>query len=374
MEAGVNIVAELQSAKKLSSAVMISKNPYVPMPSLNLIFARFDIELSEIRGLSRIRVFGNPLLNTGGLGYHQFIPQSFSSLEEAKNALDYESVATPFAFESVQQIFGEDSQYTYARFEPILKQARANSAGRLKRWSEALEILLRDPDQTFDEIAQESIHVLKLYRVLSGIFYASDIEDGLNERIWDNFYLEYEAILDHAADVIALSNKHSAKGTIRPNFSLGRGIVLPLYFIATKCRHPALRKRALGLLKSTHRQEGLLNSMTTGLVAQRVVQIEEEKLGKITSAEDIPAWARVTGVVVEFDPQKRRASITYVKHSKAGRKTEAAQEWLEWENSGLSDCSLVPEESDEDDGNRMPKFKIEDTCTWIKVKPYKESV
>lgn len=53
-----------------------------------------------------------------------------------------------------------------------------------------------------------------------------------------------------------------------PVFSLDTGIVLPLYFVATKCRYPTIRRKSIALLKSTPRQEGVLNSMLTGRVAE----------------------------------------------------------------------------------------------------------
>ncbi|KAI7525808.1 hypothetical protein KC317_g21196 [Hortaea werneckii] len=55
-------------------------------------------------------------------------------------------------------------------------------------------------------------------------------------------------------------------------------IVSPMYFVATKCRHPQIRRRAIKLLRHTKRRESLWDSNVSAAIAERVVAIEEQHL------------------------------------------------------------------------------------------------
>ncbi len=70
--------------------------------------------------------------------------------------------------------------------------------------------------------------------------------------------------------------------------------------------------------------------MLTGRVAERLADIEEETLGEITCAEDIPNWARLRGVDVSFDPNGKRAYLGYIKARSEESEQYAVREWLEW--------------------------------------------
>lgn len=61
--------------------------------------------------------------------------------------------------------------------------------------------------------------------------------------------------------------------------SLEPGVATPLFLTAVRCRHPVVRRRALGLLGRMNRQEGIWNCGATGRVAEQCVMMEEEGLG-----------------------------------------------------------------------------------------------
>ena len=133
----------------------------------------------------------------------------------------------------------------------------------------------------------------------------------------------------HATAALKMSTCGS-KGAPRPAFSLDTTIILPLYFVAAKCRHPSLRRKSVLLLKSASRQEGILNSSLTGRIAERLIEIEEEGLGEISCADNVPNWARLSTVDVKFEPEGRRAFLEYIRCKTEGGKRNTVQEWLEW--------------------------------------------
>lgn len=67
------------------------------------------------------------------------------------------------------------------------------------------------------------------------------------------------------------------------------GINQPLYYLATKCRVHRLRLQAIRLLEASAHREGVWESRTAGLVARKVMELEEEgiDLGENTN-DDFP--------------------------------------------------------------------------------------
>ncbi len=61
----------------------------------------------------------------------------------------------------------------------------------------------------------------------------------------------------------------------RPRFTMSSGVVCHLYMVASRCRNPVIRRRALHLLQTCNRREGLWDSEITAIVAEKVMLLEE---------------------------------------------------------------------------------------------------
>lgn len=59
------------------------------------------------------------------------------------------------------------------------------------------------------------------------------------------------------------------------SLTLEPGLVIPLWMVSHKCRHPALRRASLRLLAETRSQEGMWRSDIVACVMQRITAIEE---------------------------------------------------------------------------------------------------
>ncbi|EHK48507.1 hypothetical protein TRIATDRAFT_281366 [Trichoderma atroviride IMI 206040] len=95
-----------------------------------------------------------------------------------------------------------------------------------------------------------------------------------------------------------------------PLFHLELGVVPLLYSVIAHCRHPAIRRQALNLLKTQHVQEGIWSSDLTSRVAQRLVELEEASQ-PIQQPSDIPASQRITSVAVHMEASQKRACVIY---------------------------------------------------------------
>jgi hypothetical protein len=99
-----------------------------------------------------------------------------------------------------------------------------------------------------------------------------------DQTVWDKYNSIFEEIISLAASVVDTTYESSdplKECRPKPSFSLDMGIVAPLYDVATLCRDPFIRRRAVNILRSLSRQEGVFSSHICAVVAEKVIAIEE---------------------------------------------------------------------------------------------------
>lgn len=121
------------------------------------------------------------------------------------------------------------------------------------------------PSLLFLKICHATVHLV----ILAGITTSDH-----NELFWDDQLAHFERIIALSALFI---QAEVYKNPLLPSVvSLdGPGIIMTLWLIAFRCRHPLIRRRALGLLRVARRQEGMWMSTSAAVVAQKIIEIEE---------------------------------------------------------------------------------------------------
>lgn len=234
------------------------------------------------------------------LGFGPDIPKSFSSLEEARNSLDFQwngclrvqeaEATTESRLEMTERFFGKFQSWS-AAFHAFLKQSGSKLSSRDLKGAAVLSLSRRYAAMHFDR---------------NSMAFSTD------QTGWDQYGAEHEGMVSLAATILEASdNTTGASSGCAPSFSLDMHIIAPLYCVAHRCRDPVIRRKAISLLYATPRQEGIWNSILTARVAQRLMEIEEAGLGRIQSCSDVPEWARITGVNVQFDLEECQATIEY---------------------------------------------------------------
>lgn len=156
----------------------------------------------------------------------------------------------------------EQGVVTLGELEVVLGRLGADAA----RWEAALGVLLA-------RNGGERVMVLsmRLYHVTLGLLLAAGVAGP--ETRFDGCLPLFERIVA-LADEIARNTRSPL-----PFFmSLEPGVAVPLFVVAVRCRHPVVRRRALNLLSTLNRQEGIWNCALTGRVAEQCVLWEEEGL------------------------------------------------------------------------------------------------
>uniref|UniRef100_A0A8H7KFE1 Uncharacterized protein n=1 Tax=Bionectria ochroleuca TaxID=29856 RepID=A0A8H7KFE1_BIOOC len=94
-------------------------------------------------------------------------------------------------------------------------------------------------------------------------------------------YFEYAVRL-----VMCLRRKLATTNVI--GLSLEPGVIVPLWIVCQRCRHPSLRRAALKLLGEANRVEGVWPSDGAAAVMKAVAALEEKSLGPIDAEPFAP--------------------------------------------------------------------------------------
>jgi hypothetical protein len=306
----------------------MSPSTHVPLKTLNLIFARLELQVGRVVG--RTRLLKSVAMDDPESGYHEIIPDAFSSLDEARNSMDHLWIVifrslSPISWDGYEQKITQEVLMS-------INMTMSRSAMRLKQWSKAFETFLRRKRLDLEESSQICIHTLRMQVLMAHIhmnidYLAADYDEG----VWTPFAQEFGMMISHAMFVIKLTNNNSLSGRPKPRFSIDDGIIHPLYHAATKCRRRSIRHKALSILKAIPLQEGILNSMLAARVAERVVTIEEEGLEDVSCYNEIPNSSCVAGVEVNFEPNFKRASVKFhMWRGRGGDERRQIEECIEW--------------------------------------------
>ena len=263
------------------------------------------------------------------------IPGAFTSLEEAHISYQYH----------VNQaiLLGYD-----IRARPSLE--RLSEPRRyldiFRRWHLALEAFLKNKGESVSTSAQQAAGALDLnlrYLALNMevsthadhpllIISASGISgfQQNNSLAWDNYNSRFLELIVLARENVEQSIQLDRQQKSR-RFSLDTNIVATLNNIAIQCRDPFIRREAVALMYKLPPHEGLWDSIYTARVCEKLMSIEEEGLGEVKCAGDVPEWARIYEVNIGFDVEGRAEKIGYRRmRSASDPNGSEGRESIEW--------------------------------------------
>jgi hypothetical protein len=233
----------------------------------------------------------------------QAMPQKFASLEEAQVYLHLvmrrfehflavsQTVTQMQSFPESQNSGVENAKYSQSNL--FLDYATHQTEFDL--WNTSFQLFVEHHDEN-DELRKSPFaRTLYLHFKISHLAAICTIATP-NETVFDVFTTEFW-------DIVVLSEElyETLASKSKMNFTFDSGVIVPLYIVGMKCRVPAIRRRAIDLLLSHPRREGLWDSVLVGRVSAWTAGIEEESL------EDgyVPVWARMNRINSSFDLLER---------------------------------------------------------------------
>lgn len=167
---------------------------------------------------------------------------------------------------------------------------------RFLTWRRALDDFAKDC-RSWTPGEDLAYQVLRLYDAYLAIEMKAKEQGRLADPlVWDQFNAEFGTIVSRIIQLRGAAKRPRAD----PYFQLSIGSVGLLCFVATRCRDPVIRRRALSTLEAGHLQDGLLNSVYVSAIARRMIEREEQG-SRVTSCNDISAEARILRVSVGSD-------------------------------------------------------------------------
>jgi hypothetical protein len=154
--------------------------------------------------------------------------------------------------------------------EDFIEQIKLQT--RLDAWCDQLDELLERMQAAGTTAKRDALNLLLVHYKVIYIWLRVCATAG--EMATDSYHTDFDELVHYAEQVAK-----PGMGTGTPqSLSFDIHIMGPLYYAALKCRHPAIRRRALELLQLAPRREGLWNAHHAYATAKRVIELEERNL------------------------------------------------------------------------------------------------
>ncbi|PSK60308.1 hypothetical protein B9Z65_458 [Elsinoe australis] len=231
-------------------------------------------------------------------------PESFRSITDAKDSLDL--FYYRLACGGSEEIDDEET----------LKRRGRRILGA---WFEAFHNMLRRRETPLSSDEQHAADVVSLQHLLY-VMALNLKQTGTkqDDMLWDKYTSVFERLVSLAESICGMNMATTTYDTpARSRFTLDTGLVAPMYDVACRCRDPFIRRRALRILCSSVRQEGIFQGGLAALIAQDVINIEEEGIAFARTCADIPVEARISFVIRTFDTNTRHVHLIFVRYDKS---------------------------------------------------------
>lgn len=214
------------------------------------------------------------------------IPVAFKSVDEARDCLN-SCLCSIYHSEVSAHLPNVD--VPEVRRSPLLP---AQSIGApIRQWKLAFASFLSNEEARLSAKEIRAAAILELHQVAGSV--AASAGPYTHEIVFDSFEDEFRQILALASRVLHDTDEPAEHAQpLCPSFDMG--VIPPLYYAASRCRHPDIRRQALDLLRKGPAQEGIWhNGMLSG-IAGRIIEIEEAECSNPRNSADIPAEARLS--------------------------------------------------------------------------------
>jgi Fungal specific transcription factor domain len=302
--AGLKILREQEVSNR--------KEAYMPRELAKSAFMQLDTQSREIGDVSL-----RPILK---LSWRTNPPATtLQTLDQAKGWLeDYMRNLTEFLTTLGPSLRANPDDLTVVLQEHAEKKDLFYSWCLACRHIDATYVRLLDGTPT---PAAQGYLILRLWRIVINMLLNVELQFG--ETGWDAFEADFRKLVSIAEKFV--KNSAQLEGTLgpriedklptcKPTISFSIGIVTPLFLTATRCRDPVIRRSACEVLRACNRSESMWNSTLAARVSERVIELEEQGLGKVSSTSQVPLEARILGMDLAFGPD-RQGKVKYYQYS-----------------------------------------------------------
>jgi hypothetical protein len=260
----------------------------------------------------------------------------FLSVPEA-NAYVEKLFQNTLAFNQRMELQGRPAPTDTEGLEAVVARHRELCQALDSSWN-ALDVLAESlgsspggPTDWDQEADREGIMVLRTYHLLLAVRLRIDVfRPDQRESAFDDLEAHLEEMLQYC-EILVANRERRGEDPRRRQVSSGLGYVMPLHMIAARCRNPKLRRRALHLLLTASRREGIWDSYLAGTIASQTLEIEEQGSRSANGGDErvLDGDMRVREVKIKLQGEKKALLrfVTVADWKNGGTGTEKIIEW-----------------------------------------------
>ncbi|KAI4594740.1 hypothetical protein KJ359_007543 [Pestalotiopsis sp. 9143b] len=254
----------------------------------------------------------------------------FQNVEEARSTFEYgvcvyNSSASP-------AMLGDPSEST-----AVVQAHRDYYTNLLSRFTVSLQQLVDSQRGHFTPKEDLAVAVLQLNAISFFVSFHLDYLPPDRRYRWEDMmpYFEKLVILGEKIVTCMALDEDFGLGTTT-SFCQDVGFVIPLFNVASQCRDPILRRRAIAVLRSVSRQEGVWNSLITAQAAERIMELEEQGYVVTALRDNGPSELGAPKAWPLLRLDGRGARLEYIRKGHMDEApVEVIEELCEWESADI---------------------------------------
>ncbi|CVL05924.1 uncharacterized protein FPRN_14196 [Fusarium proliferatum] len=170
--------------------------------------------------------------------------------------------------------------------QDFLAQQKRHLQRLMDQWVKAYEAMFLEACQNITDREHLGILQVRICAWKCEILIATSMSD--TESVFDDFTAQFQRITHFARYV--LQKDQELRDLDGPRLQYGMGLIMALFFTATRCRNFFVRREAIAILQEWPCTNGIWHSLQAAKVAEWIVSIEEQSCGGL---EFVPADCRV---------------------------------------------------------------------------------
>ena len=244
------------------------------------------------------------------------VPSAFADLKSARDCLDscmsyrFQAAVASYVNELADDNCTESSASDESVYQDLLEQ-----------WSAAFDAYIDNAGPIFKTDELQRVSLLKIQYKCADILLHAGLPP--QEEAFDEFEDTFESIIPLSRDVMEKFGSGESPER-KGDFAFDTGLVPPLYFVATRCRVPWIRREALSLLSSKPRQEGVWNSGMLSKIAEHIILVEEDQseMSEVPKHKGVAVSSRLAVLNATICSGKRQVMVA-CRQEKCGTGEEA---------------------------------------------------
>ena len=303
----VGPVSQEEQVVSSSATPSLQLLPQDEYNTLLRVFARYDVQACTFAKptTDRIQTLLDPVP-----------PKSFA-LSEVKFHLDNLLIS------AYQLVKSDLAMYRYWPIDSVPSEwhlRRDQGIQTFEAWLAALESFVKTIEARLSPTDLKAIIGIRMQIKVAIIMLKTSITSG-PEKSFDTFQDEFENVVSTIEGLTSQLQLPEAEplNNETTSFTMELGIIHPLFFVAMKCRHSVLRRRAVTQLRKAGR-EGVWEGPIMAIVAEKLIAIEERG---VRAGETVPERNRFHEVRKNVDYDSSRVLLEAT--------TAKGEDWREWE-------------------------------------------